>query len=163
MSLGILLIWLLVLLSGTMIWLSRCGILKQWPKVPAVALISNLSILLIYYSPLSGHIYYLINIVKIAPLIILLVYLASKDPSPAWSYRAMCWIFISQLTIHSLHIILDLKFQYYDISALITTAIEFVVLICGGINVRLSFMGKSNYNRNGTKSSHTWARSHIKS
>ncbi len=163
MSLGIILIWLLVFLSGTMLILSRRGILKEWPKVPTVTLISNISILLLFYSPLYGHIYYLINIIKIAPLIMILVYLASKDPSPVWSYRAMCWIFISQLTIHSVHIMLDLKFQYYDVAALITTALEFAVIICGGLNVRLSFMDKSNYNRSGTKNSNTWARSHIKS
>ena len=113
MSLSILLIWLLIIASIAMLLLSKYKVLKQWPKVPIVTLVSNLSILFLFYSPLYGEVYYLANIVKIIPLIMLLVYFASKDPAPSWAYRAMCWLFIGQIAIYGIHIMTNLGFIYY--------------------------------------------------
>ena len=162
MSFSIILIFILALLSGIMVLLSNVKFLKEWPKVPSVALISNISILVLYYSPLHGHLYYLINIIKIIPFILLLVYFASKDPAPSWSYRAMCWVFIGQIGIYGIHIMTDLNFVYYDQSNLAVTLLEFFVVMCGGFNVRTSFMGENFNNNNSSTNSNTWARSHIK-
>jgi hypothetical protein len=162
MNTGIDSVWLLAILSTAMIVLSKAGKLKQWPKVPLVALLSNISVIIIYNSFSYGQVYYLINIIKIAPLILLLCHFAGKDPAPNWSYRAMCLVFILQIAIHGIHVLTDLNFTYYGQAYFIASAFEFAVILLGGFNVRLSFVDKNNNNTGGAKDRSIWARQNIK-
>ncbi len=163
MNTSILLIWFLVIVSLVMIRLMKKGILKKWPKIPVVSLFSNLSIIFIYYSPLYGDLYYLANLVKIIPLIMLLVYFSSIDPEPSWGYRAMCWVFIMQIAIYAIHIMTGLNFLYYSQSFLASVLLEFVVIISGGLNVRPYFVNKNNNDNSGFKICHSWTKQNQKS
>jgi len=161
MANDVLLLWFTTILSGTVSLLRWKGILKSWPKVCIVSFVSCVSMLSLYYSPLSGMNYYLVSIIKIEPLILLLVVLASMDESPNWSYRAMCWILILQIVTDGLHILTNLNFVYFDQFSLTTSILEILVLLFGGLNVRFTLMGKL-INRTGcANTSRTWAKRNL--
>jgi len=142
MANDLLLLWFTTLLSGGITLLRWKGILKAWPSVCIVSFLSSISMLVLYYSPLYGMNYYMANVIKIEPLIVLLVILARIDPSPNWSYRAMCWILILHIVTDGMHILTNLNFVYFDQFSLTTSILEILVLISGGLNVRFTPVGK---------------------
>lgn len=142
MANDILLLWFTTFLSGGMVLLRWKGILKAWPSVCIVSFVSSISMLALFYSPLYGMNYYMINVIKIEPLIVLLVILARIDPSPNWSYRAMCWILILHIITDGMHVLTNLDFIYFDQFSLTTSILEILVLLFGGLNVRFTLMGK---------------------
>ena len=163
MSFDLGLIWLALTASVLLAVMSHIGVLNRWPKIFIVSALSNASILALYYAPgLSGLSYYLIGILKIIPLIMLLVYLAQKDPAPNWTYRAMCWVFILQIITSGWHILSGLMSPYYDQLSLLATVAELLIITLGGLNVRLSYsLGHTDLCRR-TNDCSTWARQHHK-
>jgi hypothetical protein len=144
--------------------MSHTGVISKWPKIFIVSALSNAGILALYYSPsLSGLPYYLIGTLKTVPLIMLLVYLAQKDPSPNWTYRAMCWVFILQILTSGWHILAGLSSPYYDQLSLFATVAELLIITLGGLDVRFSYTrGRADLSRRAMDCS-TWARRHHKS
>lgn len=123
--------------------MSACSPRPRWPKVFSVSVLSNAAILALFYSPhIYEYGYYLLDLVKVVPLVLLLVYVARKDPAPNWTYRAMCWVFILQIATGGWHILAGLNSPYYDQLSMSTTAIELMIIVIGGFNVRLSIVGK---------------------
>jgi len=155
------LIWLALIASSVLAVLSAIGTLAHWPKTYIVIALSNIGVLSLYYMPgLYGYLYYLASIVKIVPLILLLVYLAQKDPAPNWTYRAMCWVFILQIITIGWHILTGLNSPYYDQLSLTATVLELAVIILGGFNVRLTPISDRACSPRGIAYSSNWARRH---
>ncbi len=161
MANDVLLLWFTTLLSGVVTLLAWKGILKNWPKISIVSFTSNVSMMLLYYSPLSGMNYYLANVIKIELLIMMLVVLAGSDKSFNWSYRAMCWILILQIFTNGLHMWNNLDFVYFDQFILTTTILEILLLLLGGLNVRFTRMGKLINRVCGTVFSSPWAKRNL--
>jgi len=162
MAAGLLLPWFIVALSGTIIFLKWKGILKKGCHVCIVSFIYTACVLGLYYSPLSGINYYLANLLLIEPLIILLVFLASRDPNPNWSYRGMCLIFIFIIVTLGLHILTDKNFAYYDDFSLTASILEILVLLTGGLNVRLTIFDNLFSDHRRAVFSNTWVRHNFK-
>ncbi len=140
MSFEIGLIYLALAASVLFAVLSATGVLSRWPKIFYVTALSNASVLVLYYLPgLSGHPYYLLGMLKIIPLILLLVYLAQRDPSPNWTYRAICCVLIMQIITSGWHVYANLESPYYDQLSLAATVIELIIIMLGGFNVRISY------------------------
>lgn len=158
------LIWLALIASIVLAMLSAVGALPNWPKIYIVTALSNVGVLSLFYMPgLSGYSYYLIGIIKIIPLIMLLVYLAQKDPAPNWTYRAMCWVFILQIVTSGWHVLSGLHSPYYDQLSLIATVAELTIITLGGFNVRLTRISDRACSPRGIAHCSTWARRHHKS
>lgn len=158
------LIWLALTASIVLATLSAVGALPNWPKIFIVTALSNVGVLSLYYTPgLSGYSYYLIGIIKIIPLIMLLVYLAQRDPAPNWTYRAMCWVFILQIVTTGWHILTGLNAPYYDQLSLIATVAELTIITLGGFNVRLTRISDCAHSPRSIAHCSTWARRHHKS
>lgn len=156
-------IWILMFISLFISLLSIFKVLNEWPKVPFVIFLSNALILMTYYSPLIGHSYYLANIYKVIPLIIILVTFAQIDPKPNWSYRALCLVLISQVMLYGIHTISEFQFAYYDGVNTGITAMEFVVLLLGGINVNFNFINRVFGRDCGSSHCSNWVRTDYKS
>lgn len=161
MGTDLFLIWLLVFLSAAISLLSSFNAIKQWPKISLVILFSNIFILSTYYSDLYGVYYYLANILKTIPAILLLVYLARKDPRPNWSYRATCLILVLQTIIYGIHILSDLSFAGYGICAEAVTYLELVVLLFGGLNVSFTDSHKIICSIHSVPNCSTWVKRNI--
>jgi hypothetical protein len=153
------LIWLALVVSIVMATLSAVGALPNWPKIYIVTALSNVGVLSLFYMPgLSGYSYYLIGIIKIIPLIMLLVYLAQKDPAPNWTYRALCWVFILQIVTSGWHILAGLDSPYYDQLSLIATVAELIIIFLGGYNVRFTRISPNPRSSRSAAYCSTWAR-----
>ena len=126
---------------------SRLGMTDRWPKVFYVSCVSNASTLVLFYVPsMYGYHYYFINLLKMVPLILWLVYLARLDPSPNRAYRALCLVFILQIITGGWHIMSSLQSPYYDLLALTATVLELLVVATGGLNVGLSVVDRRKPN-----------------
>lgn len=158
---SLLLIWIALTLSGIGSLLNYLNLIPKWPNIYIVSFLSNILILGFYYTPsLFGVEYYFLNIVKTAPLIMLLVWLARKDPSPNWSYRALCLVLIMQVMSGGCHILLDLNFFYYDQLSLLATILELIIIVGGGVNVRFSRTPHGTRDSSSTESCSLWAKRH---
>lgn len=154
---SILLIWLTLGISVGLILLSKFKFIPNWPKVFIVSALSNASMLTFYYLPdLYGYTYYFCNVLRIVPLILILVYLARKDPTPNWTYRAMCLLLIGETVMYGWHILTALNSPFYDGLSLTTSIIELLIITFGGFNVRYSFINHSFYTCDSSKSCSTW-------
>lgn len=154
---SIFLIWLTLVISILFMGATKVEIIPAWPKVFIVAAISNAMMLVFYYHPnLYGYNYYLCNILRIVPLILILVYLAQKDPSPNWTYRAMCLLLIFETITYGWHILSELNSPYYDQLSLSATIIELLIIIMGGFNVRFSIFNSITGNGRSHTHCSTW-------
>lgn len=156
---AIFIICLTLLISASLLFLEFAGVVRQWPKISIVSFIQSGTVLLLYYSPLFGLHYYMANMFVAAFLIILLVHIASVDPSPNWSYRAMCWTIILQIMVYGAHILTDFSFVYYDSLSLLTSLMEIAVLLSGGFNVKRIVYTKVFGNCDSIDNCSNWVRS----
>ncbi len=157
-----LLIWIVLAIALCLWILSTARITSKWPKVFIVSALSNICILGLYYTPgLYGITYYFINIVKVIPLILLLIWIARADPDQNWSYRAMCLILILQIVTSGWHILTNLSFKFYDELSLFATLLEMLILIIGGLNVNFRWLVGDSRDSDSASRSSTWARSSI--
>lgn len=155
---SIFLIWLTLGLSISFIVAAKFKFIPSWPKVFIVSAVSNAMMLYLYYMPdLYGYTYYLFNIIRIVPLVLLLVYLAQKDPAPNWTYRAMCLLLIFETITYGWHILAALNSPYYDELSLTATVIELLIITLGGFNVRYSLTTHSFYRCSSPANCSTWA------
>lgn len=154
---SIFLIWLTFGLSMLFIGAAKLKIIPSWPKVFIVSAISNAMMLYFYYMPeLYGYNYYLLNTLRIVPLVLILVYLAQRDPAPNWTYRAVCLLLIFETITYGWHILAALNSPYYDQLSLTATVIELLIITLGGFNVRFSFIGDSYRRISGSSDCSTW-------
>lgn len=159
MDLSLGLIWLTLALSSGLALSSYLGLTAKWPKFFYVSALSNLSVLALYYTPgMYGYHYYFANILRVLPLIMWLVHLARTDPSPNWTYRALCLILIFQIITGGWHVLASLHSPYYDQLSLAATIMELMVIIIGGFNVRFSAMVRRSNHRHRAAPCSTWAR-----
>lgn len=154
---SIFLIWLTLSVSILFIAAAKLNIIPNWPKVFIVSALSNAMMLCLYYSPVYGYTYYLFNIMRIIPLVLLLVYLAQKDPAPNWTYRAMCLLLIFEIITYGWHILSSLQSPYYDQLSLSATVIELIIITLGGFNVDISIGFNNTDNRRRSSDCSNWA------
>lgn len=163
MTLTLILIWITLFVAlGTGI-LVRLKVIRYWPKIYIVSFLSNMSILGLYYClpNLVGLDYYFVNVLKTAPLVILLVYFAQHDPKQNWSYRAMCWVLITQIITSCIHMWSELTFIYYDELSFTSTVAELIILLVGGHNARITNMDGDLRSPLNTTFGGSWAKRHI--
>lgn len=154
---SVLLIWITLFLAIFFIATSKLKMTPSWPKVFIVSTASNAMVLLFYYTPdLYGYSYYLLNIVRIAPLVLLLVYLARRDPAPNWTYRAMCLLLIFETVTYGWHVLSELNSPYYDELSMGATVIELLIIILGGFNVDISVTFNNSNNRRRSSDFSNW-------
>lgn len=133
---SVLLIWITLFISLGFTAFSKMKVIPEWPKVFIVSVINNILLLAFYYHPdLYGYTYYLCNVIRVIPLILILVYLAQQDPKPNWTYRAMCLLLIGEIIVYGWHILSGLNSPYYDGLSMATTVIELCIVVFGGFNV----------------------------
>lgn len=162
MQIGVMLICLVMIISIILLVLNTAGAVTNKPKVFIVSLFSNASILALFYHPgLYGVEYYFLNTLKIIPLMLLLIYLASHDRSYNWSYRAMCWIFALQIFTSSWHILSGLTSPYYDQLSIGSTLLELLILT-GGCNGRIVRLVDRFWGNNGSHGCMAWVKFYYK-
>ena len=105
-----------------------------------------------------GYHYYFADLVRTVPLILWLVYLCKEDPSPDWTYRGLCLVFILQIITGGWHILAGLQSPYYDGLALGVTLTELTILLIGGFNARLPTVGKRTDSACSTAVCSLWAK-----
>lgn len=156
---GLILIWLTLALSSGLALASYLGHIKKWTKVFYVSALSNAMVLALFYTPsMYGTHYYFANIVKMIPLIMWLVYLCQRDPSPDWTYRGLQLVFILQILIGGAHVFADNNLPFYSEFTNLSTLLELTIIIMGGINARHRTANKNTNCTGGPKVCSLWAK-----